>query len=343
MCEMNWWDSMCASCSAPEEKERSEDVEDRAKGNGRGGLGLGGGGGGGAKGANKLSYRDILFHPDGKMKPPFSEKSTHVSIFSLGKAEGVMGLAAWEALHGGSGSSGKSAGKKSSSSSKGGGDHAASDSDLDGTSRSRPTGPLLTDVEAYMLSNSYVVPRNHVAYEAVEAIRNGTFGAYRHKVRRAMMQQGLLKIGNDSSSSSSLSSSSSSSSCRRRNRPQPMCTACSMLEALRTNPPPPPRRRYHPTRATIRRWRGGGGGSNGFFDMSNYDWAYDAGGKRCHWILVGSHERAAASETAPESAQNRLERACLLQTAARTSAALGIWRSEPVLLAVRLQMLDAHR
>lgn len=78
---MNFWDSVHASCSAPEEEDKAD--EEPAPGAVRAdGLHVGKG-----RSGNKLSYRDILYQPDGKVKPPFSEKNTINSMFSVGKAE----------------------------------------------------------------------------------------------------------------------------------------------------------------------------------------------------------------------------------------------------------------
>ena len=81
-CQMNFWDSFHNACVIPEEVEKED------------GEGRGGGGAGGlpahlleskGKGAGKLSYREIIFHVDGKLKPPFSEKSTITSVFAVGE------------------------------------------------------------------------------------------------------------------------------------------------------------------------------------------------------------------------------------------------------------------
>lgn len=96
VCEMNFWDSLCASCAAPEEVEK-EDKDDRDRGRIRGG-GNGNGGGSGRGGMlsqhddGKMGFREILFNPDGKVRPPFSEKSLMTSIFAVGKVINVYGL-----------------------------------------------------------------------------------------------------------------------------------------------------------------------------------------------------------------------------------------------------------
>ena len=78
-CSMNTWDPPHASCQAPEEQDEPP-VPDGAGGFGRGGL-LGGGAGGRA---GKLSFRELIFNAEGKVRPPFSERSTMTSIFSVG-------------------------------------------------------------------------------------------------------------------------------------------------------------------------------------------------------------------------------------------------------------------
>jgi len=84
---MNFWDSLCASCDAPQEVEpddRDHAAAAAASNHGRqrsqtsassqGGAGGGStGGSSGLLGANAkgVGYRDILFNPDGKLRPPF--------------------------------------------------------------------------------------------------------------------------------------------------------------------------------------------------------------------------------------------------------------------------------
>jgi hypothetical protein len=86
---MNFWDSLHASCVAPEEVEKEEkDKEEGRRVRGGGGGGSGGRGGNGMLSQHddgKVGFREILFNPDGKVRPPFSEKSLMSSIFAVGK------------------------------------------------------------------------------------------------------------------------------------------------------------------------------------------------------------------------------------------------------------------
>ena len=108
VCAMNWWDSLYASCAAPEERDDAKDDSKAGGGktvSGKKQLGQSGGSsssaeggagsnaasssggllgrrqGGHGHGQHRLGYRDILFHPDGKLRPPFSEKSSASSLF----------------------------------------------------------------------------------------------------------------------------------------------------------------------------------------------------------------------------------------------------------------------
>jgi hypothetical protein len=85
---MNWWNSLCASCAAPEEVETSrgkdgaprrshaaQSQQNQRQGGATAAAGHGSssGSGSGLLSANGkgAGYRDILFHPDGKLRPPF--------------------------------------------------------------------------------------------------------------------------------------------------------------------------------------------------------------------------------------------------------------------------------
>jgi len=87
---MNFWDSLCASCDAPQEvepedRDNSSSSSSSAAANSNNsrhrsqnasstqGGGASAGGGTGLMGAHAkgFGYRDILFNPDGKLRPPF--------------------------------------------------------------------------------------------------------------------------------------------------------------------------------------------------------------------------------------------------------------------------------
>lgn len=80
-CEMNVWDRERSTCNAPEERY----VESTAASStgGGGGRGSGGGssilGGGSGRFSNKLSWRDMIFGADGRVKSQFAERGTQSS------------------------------------------------------------------------------------------------------------------------------------------------------------------------------------------------------------------------------------------------------------------------
>lgn len=69
VCDMNTWDPRFASCDAPEEDVDDVDAEDAAAA---------------AASQKKLSYRELLFTAEGKLRPPFNERSAITSLFSIG-------------------------------------------------------------------------------------------------------------------------------------------------------------------------------------------------------------------------------------------------------------------
>lgn len=79
LCSMNTWDTRFASCAADEEDV--EEIEDESAAGPtvaplpRNRF---------AKKENKLSYRELIFTAEGKLRPPFSERSSVTSIFSVG-------------------------------------------------------------------------------------------------------------------------------------------------------------------------------------------------------------------------------------------------------------------
>lgn len=75
ICSMNTWDERFASCAADEEDV--DEVEDEALPEvpplpSR------------HSGSGKLSFRELIFTAEGKLRPPFSERSSVTSIFSIG-------------------------------------------------------------------------------------------------------------------------------------------------------------------------------------------------------------------------------------------------------------------
>ncbi|KAJ8604689.1 hypothetical protein CTAYLR_006545 [Chrysophaeum taylorii] len=79
VCSMNTWDTRFASCAADEEDV--DEVEDEPlpavlplPSTNRASGGAGG----------KLSFRELIFNAEGKLRPPFSERSSVTSIFSVG-------------------------------------------------------------------------------------------------------------------------------------------------------------------------------------------------------------------------------------------------------------------
>jgi len=73
VCGMNTWDTRFASCAADEEDAEDVEAEDDRP------MPVGSG-----RPANKLSFRELIFNAEGKMRPPFSERSTVTSIFAVG-------------------------------------------------------------------------------------------------------------------------------------------------------------------------------------------------------------------------------------------------------------------
>jgi len=75
VCSMNTWDPRFASCAAEEEDVDEVDAEDARR----------------AKAARKLSYRELLFTAEGKLRPPFSERAAITSLFAIGTRVGANG------------------------------------------------------------------------------------------------------------------------------------------------------------------------------------------------------------------------------------------------------------
>lgn len=75
ICSMNTWDERFASCAADEEDV--DEVEDEAVPEVPPLVNR-------HSGSGKLSFRELIFNAEGKLRPPFSERSSVTSIFSIG-------------------------------------------------------------------------------------------------------------------------------------------------------------------------------------------------------------------------------------------------------------------
>jgi len=82
VCNLNSWDARFASCQADEEIEEEVEAEDALAAAAASCATAPHGPGRRANG--KLSFRELIFNAEGKLRPPFSERSTVASIFSIG-------------------------------------------------------------------------------------------------------------------------------------------------------------------------------------------------------------------------------------------------------------------